>query len=97
MRYANIEYVELNPKNSYKFTLDSNKPRCNACNFGYMENGRKTKRPECGIEIPPELGPSGKAVFPIQDVIISSISVITLCRKVCRRSRRCRELYIGSR
>ncbi len=30
MRYANIEYVELNPKNSYKFTLDSNKPRCNA-------------------------------------------------------------------
>lgn len=55
MRYANIEYVELNPKNSYKFTLDSNKPRCNACNSGFTENGRKTKRPECGIEIPPEL------------------------------------------
>ena len=55
MRYANIEYVELNPKNSYKFILDSNKPRCNACNSGYTKNWRKTKRPECGIEIPPEL------------------------------------------
>ena len=69
MRYADIEYVKIFPRNSYKMPLDSAKPLCNPCN----RYKRKKRRPEQGTALPPEADPPAAVFSPFRTQIYLSL------------------------